>query len=225
MLSSGWLGRNQKLYDQMAISVLAQGLPYRFTEAKDHYQGGTPDASNAFAGALWALDFLHWWTAHGATGVDFHNTQWVVNDVITPGTDGRLTINPKGYGLKAFGLSTPGFVEPLALSNPDRLNLTAYAVRGAAAHFVTLLNKEHGAGAREASVRITLPGTAGRAAAMFLTAPHGNAAAKTGVTLGGASINADGPWLGQWQPLETTPHGQCVVKVRATSAAVVKIED
>ena len=55
------------------------GLPYRFTEANDHYSGGAKDASDTFAGALWALDFLHWWMAHTAlSGVDFHNTQWVV---------------------------------------------------------------------------------------------------------------------------------------------------
>ena len=86
--------------------VFADGLPFRFTEANDHYSGGVKDASDTFASALWATvtDFLHWWAAHRAQGVDFHNTQWVVNDVITPGPNGEMTINPKGYGLKTFDL-------------------------------------------------------------------------------------------------------------------------
>ena len=39
--------------------VAAAGLRYRLTEAND-YLGGVPGASNAFASALWALDYLHW---------------------------------------------------------------------------------------------------------------------------------------------------------------------
>lgn len=223
MLSPGWIAVNQRLYDQMAARVLADGLPYRFTEANDHYSGGVPDASDTFAGALWALDFLHWWAAHDARGVDFHNTQWVVNDVITVDSDRRLRVNPKGYGIKAFDLGGHGSIEPLTISNPDGLNLTAYAVRGSGEHFVTLINKEHGPGAREANVTVAAPGSREPAAVIFLTAPNEGAAAKTGVTLGGASIQADSPWLGKWSPLEAGQPGRGAVKVPALSAAILRI--
>ena len=223
MLSPRWLSANQRLYDRMAAPVLAEGLPYRFTEANDHYSGGVTGASDAFAGALWALDFLHWWAEHGARGVDFHNTQWVVNDAITLDSNRRVMANPKGYGLKAFELGGYGTIEPVTLSNPDGLNLTAYAVLGAKEHFVTLINKEHGSGAREAEVTLAAPASAGRAEVIFLTAPNGDAAAKAGVTLGGAAITADAPWLGKWAPLPAGQAGQCVLKVPAASAAVVRI--
>jgi hypothetical protein len=222
MLSSDWLTANQKLYNKMAAPVLADGLPYRFTEANDHYSGGVPGASDTFTGALWALDFLHWWAAHDASGVNFHNTQWVVNDVITPDANRRLMVNPKGYGLKAFDLGGHGSVEPIAIANPDGINLTAYAVRGAGEHFVTLINKGHGPGAREAQVTLAAPGAAKRAEVIFLTAPDGDAAAKAGMTLGGAAINADSPWRGKWKPLPAG-HGQYAVKVPAVSAAIVRI--
>jgi hypothetical protein len=223
MLSPDWLSANQKLYNKMATAVLADGLPYRFTEANDHYSGGVPGASDTFAGALWALDFLHWWAAHDASGVNFHNTQWVVNDVITLDPNGRLMVNPKGYGLRAFDLGGRGSIESVAMANPDGINLTAYAVRGAREHFVTLINKEHGAGAREAKVTLAAPGSAKRAEVIFLIAQERDAAAKTGVTLGGASINADGPWLGKWKPLRAGKPGQYAVKVPAVSAAIVRI--
>jgi hypothetical protein len=223
MLSPGWLGRNQRLYDQMAIPVLAEGLPYRFTEASDRYQGGTPDASNAFAGALWVLDFLHWWAAHGATGVDFHNTQWVVNDVITPGADGRLTINPKGYGLKAFELGSHGSIERVRISNPQRINLTAYALRGPAEHCVTLINKEYGPDAREVSVSLVGIKSAAGAAVSFLESPGREVGAKSGVTLGAAAITAHSPWVGKWRRLRADRAGQLEIKVPAASAAVVRI--
>ncbi len=223
MLSPGWLARNQALYDKMAVPVLADGFPYRFTEANDHFQGGTPDASNTFAGALWALDFLHWWAAHRARGVNFHNTQWVVNDVITPDANGRLGANPKAYGIKAFELGSHGRTETVAISNPDGLNLTAYGVRGAGDHFITVINKEHGSGARAADVTLAAPDLVISAAAVFLAPPEGNPMAKTGVTLGGAAINGTEPWLGKWEPLELSQPRQCRLKVPAVSAAVVKI--
>ncbi|MDB6023379.1 MAG: hypothetical protein JWQ04_3236 [Pedosphaera sp.] len=223
MLSPAWINNYQKLYDQMAAVVMADGLPFRFTEANDHYSGGIPDASDTFAGALWALDFLHWWAAHDTKGVDFHNTQWVVNDVITRDAAGQVTINPKGYGLKAFDLGGHGNVASVAISNPDGVNLTAYAVRDGGIFFVTIINKDHGTSARAAEVTIKLNGVAKSVAAIFFTASNGDVASKTGVTLGGATITNDAPWLGKWTPLALDKAGQCVVKVAAASAVVVKI--
>jgi hypothetical protein len=223
ILSPDWVTRNQRLYNQVTVPVLAAGLPFRFTEANDHFSGGIPDASNTFAGALWALDFLHWWAAHDTRGVDFHNTHWVANDVITPDANHRLSANPKGYGLKAFELGSQGAIEPLTLANPERLNLTAYAVRGAAEHYVTLINKEQGSSARDANVTIVAPGSTRPAAVMLLLVAKGEPAAKTGVTLGGAAISADAPWAGKWTPLPAAKAGQYTVKVPAVSAAIVKL--
>lgn len=225
ILSREWVAKYPKLYDKMAEPVLADGLPYRFTEGNDHYSGGVKDASDTFAGALWALDFLHWWAAHNASGVDFHNTQWVANDVITPDAERQLKINPKGYGLKAFELGSHGSTEPVTISNAEGINLTAYAVRCASNLFVTIINKEHGPGAREAKVTIAAPGAARGAAVISLESKDGGAAAKTGVTLGGAEIKANGPWLGKWSPATESKAGVFVVKVPAVSAAIVKISE
>jgi hypothetical protein len=223
MLSRDRITDYQTLYDQMAAVVLSNGFPYRFTEANDHYSGGVRDASDTFAGALWALDFLHWWAAHEAKGVDFHNTQWVASDVIAPDGEGRLTIKPKGYGIKVFDLGSHGHVAPVAISNADGLNLTAYAVHEDGRIFVTIINKEHGAGARVADVTIVLDGIARRAEEILLIAPNGDVTAKTGVTLGGASLNDDEPWQGKWMPLAVDTAGRITVRVSAASAAIVKI--
>lgn len=223
MLSPAGIKSSQALYNKMAAPVLADNLPFRFTEANDHYSGGIPGASDTFAGALWALDFLHWWAAHDAKGVDFHNTQWVVSDVIAPDADGQLRIHPKGYGVKAFDLGSHGRTAPVKMANPKKVNLTAYAVRGDGNLFVTLINKGYGTNAPEADVTIVSDEIGKNAEAIFLTAPGGDVTAKTGVTLGGASIGNNGPWLGKWNPLVLDKPGQCVVKVPAASAAIVKI--
>lgn len=223
MLSTQWLSRNQRLYENMALPVLADGLPYRFTEANDHFSGGVTGASDTFAGALWALDFLHWWAAHGAQGVDFHNTQWVCNDVITHDSDGALQITPKGYGFKAFELGGYGTIVPLTLANPDALNLTAYAVRNDGGQFLTLINKEHGPTAR--AVRLSLPALALTAPAevMFLSVANSDPAATSGITLGGDTIRNDAPWQGKWTSVPAPKSGHYQVNLPALSAAVIRL--
>jgi len=223
MLSPKWIEADADLYKKVTAPVLADGLPFEFTEANDHYSGGVQDASDTFAGALWALDFLHWWAAHDARAVDFHNTQWVVNDVITPDAERRLTTTSKGYGIKAFDLGGHGNVVPLVISDATGLNLTAYAVRNVDGLFVTIINKEHGATARQADVTIVSDGPAQSAEAIFLIAPNGDVTAKSGITLGGAGITSDAPWVGHWKPLTPNKTGGIVLSVPATSAAIVKL--
>ncbi len=223
MLSTNWTGTNQRLYDKMAKPVLADGLTYRFTEANDHYSGGAHDASDTFAGALWALDFLHWWAAHGTRGVNFHNTTWVPNDVITRDPDKKFATNPKGYGLKAFALGSHGVTERVTVSPKSKLNLTAYAVRGVEERFVTIINKEHGLNARAATVTISGSKSAEPASVIYLSVPNSDVAAKTGMTLGGASIGSDIPWSGQWQSLPVAKADSYMVLVPAASAAIVRI--
>ena len=224
MLSPAWdTGSNQTLYAAMAAPVLQTGLAYRFTEAND-CTGGITNASNAFSSALWALDFMCWWAAHGALGVNFHNKRWIPTDTIWPGASGQLIATPKGYGIKAFSLGALGYVEPLTLSNASGLNLIAYAAGSGADLCVTIINKEHGTGARDAAVTIVPNGFAsGSASAIFLTAPGGNVAATNGVTFGGAVITNNAPWLGQWTALTPDTNGQLNLTLSATSAAVVKI--
>jgi hypothetical protein len=115
--------------------------------------------------------------------------------------------------------------EPVTVSNPDGVNLTAYAVRGTGEHWVTLINKEHGPGVREVKATISIPGvgTAARAEVISLAVLNGDPAAKAGATLGSASISADGPWLGTWKPLPAAQSGQFTVNVPAVSATVVRI--
>jgi hypothetical protein len=224
MLSPSWNSRsNQTLYTLMAGAVLKSGLHYRLTEAND-YTGGVTNASNAFASALWALDFMHWWAAQGASGVNFHNKRWIPTDTIIPGASGQLLTNPKGYGIKAFDLGGHGCVEPLTMTNAGGLNLTAYAVGSGSDLYITVINKEHGAGERDAAVTIVPNGfSPGSAAAIFLTAPNGIIGATEGVTIGGAVITNNAPWQGQWMALAPFTNGQGLVTVSAASAVVVSI--
>jgi hypothetical protein len=61
-----------------------------------------------------------------------------------------------------------------------------------------------------------------RGKAMFLTAPGNDVEARTGVTLGGAALDADGNWSGSWTPLPAPSEaGKFEVTVPRSSAAVL----
>lgn len=223
MLSREWLLTNYSALETHVLApVQAAGYPCRMTECND-YTGGVDGASNAFASALWALDYMHWHAARGAAGVNFHNKRWIYTCTIYQDRDGSLRINPKAYALKAFSLASQGRVEPLTLSNPDGLNLTAYAVRGNGKHWVTLINKEHGQGSRNAEVILAAPSSKSAATAevMFLRAPNNDPAAKIGVTLGDSVIRPDAPWRGRWGWLPASSAGHYVLKVSPASAAIL----
>jgi len=214
------------LHANLLAPVAAAGLRYRLTESND-YLVGVPGASNAFAAALWALDHLHWWAAHGAAGVNFHNKQWLYTGTIVPdpGAAGAgYAITPKGYGIKAFTLGSAGRVKPARIGNPDGVNLTAYCVGGADGDYVTIINKTQGAGAADAAVTIGPAGLPPRGAeVMTLASGEPGDATGASATLGGAAITGDTPWEGTWTALPAGPGTGISLTVGAATAAIVRI--
>jgi hypothetical protein len=232
MLSNDFVRAYQKLYDGFVPMASSNALPYRLEEVNNYFNGGATNVSNTFASALWGLDFMCWWAAHGAAGLDFHT-----GDRVAAGsrmTQSRYTafftatngfvVRPLGYGIKAFALGGRGRLLPLTFPAQSGFNLSAYG--GLAPDntvCVTLINKEHGPAARAANVTLDPgPGYA-RGQALYLTAPDGDVAAQTGVTLGGAAIKQDGTWEGTWTPLAPSPAGVFTVKVPASSAAIIRL--
>jgi hypothetical protein len=214
-------------YDNHLAPVAAAGLRYRLTESND-YLGGVPGASNAFASALWTLDYLHWWAAHGAAGVNFHNKQWLYTATIVPdpaAAGAGYAVTPKGYGIKAFTLGSAGQVKPVAIGNADGVNLTAYCIGGPGEDYVTIINKTHGARAADADVTIVPPGPQRpRAEVMTLASGAPGDAAQASATLGGAAITGDSGWNGKWSALPD-PRGEINLTVKATTAAIVRIRN
>lgn len=214
-------------------AILSNGLPYRLEEANSFYDGGAIDVSDTFASALWALDYQWWWAAHGASGINFHTGDKVAaRDENKPcryavfwTTAHGYNVHPIGYALKMFSLGAQGSIVTTTVENADNLNLAVYASTAGKNNLcVTLINREHGAARRSAEVTL-LPGFAkARAQVMFLTAPSGDVAAKTGVTLGGAGIQDNATWTGKWTPVaSSTSGGSFKWNLPAASAVLVKI--
>jgi hypothetical protein len=232
LLSRNFLNVYQKLHDAFVPAVLTSGLQYRLEEANSYSNGGAAGSSDAFASALWGLDYMYWWATHGAQGINFH-TAGYVGGMRTPGTKyvvfwnspEGFTARPLAYAIKAFDLGGHGQMVPVDFkSNADQINLTAYGVLSNEGRlYITLINKE-AARSRDTSVTIAPGNSYTRGQAVFLTAPLSDITATAGVTLGGVPITDKGTWSGTWTSLAApSTNGHFSVKVPAAAAAIVQL--
>ena len=214
------------LYDHVLARVATDGFAYRMTECND-YVGGVKDASNAFVSALWALDYMHWWAAHGCSGVNFHNRKWIFTDTIYQDADGNFWINPKAYALKAFDLGSHGnIMTSVQLSNPAHINVTCYAAGNSTNLYVTIINKTY-ASAGETNVVVTIQPkhfAVANAGYMALeSATPGDYLAMEARPLGGSPIDTVETWHGDWTPLDITAAGETSLSIGPASAVVVHL--
>jgi hypothetical protein len=220
----------KKLYDSFVPMAISNGLPYRLEEVNNYFNGGATNVSNTFASALWGLDFMYWWAEHQAAGLNFHTGDRVAaGNSLLPSkytaffsTTNGYVVRPLGYGIKAFDLGGHGRFVPVTMTSVNLLNVRAHAVMGADKNiYLTLINNEHGDSAKDISVTIGQP--VAHAEAVLLTAPNGDVAATSGISLGGSEIGADGSWNGKWTPLARTGN-KVVINVSAATAVVVKMK-
>lgn len=135
-------------------------------------------------------------------------------------------VTPKAYGIKAFDLGSHGDVEPVVIANPQKINLTAYAVGASHDLYVAIINKTHSTthDAMDAAVVIEAGGFNGASVdAMVLTDGEPGNAALPAATLGGATVSNDAPWSGKWTPLGRVRNGKFALTVASTTAVIVRI--
>jgi len=230
ILSAGMEEHYAKFASHFLPAIARHGLTCRLEEANSFYDGGAPDVSDTYAAALWALDYQWWWAAHGIRGINFHTGNKVAARdenkpcryaVFWTGATG-CDVHPIGYAIKLFSLAEPAQILDTRTENADQLNVTVYAATDRQQHLcLTLINRENGSAGRPAEFFLK-PGITGTAEIMTLQAPGNDVAAKTGLTLGGASLQANAEWHGHWMPLPATGEGRWSITLPPTSAAVIQ---
>lgn len=223
MLSQGSDAKYQSAYDQVDAIIRSLGYSYLFSETNTHVASRASKAAenHSFATALFALDYLHWWAAHYCSGALFHTGLGSFNAALYSDRHDDYALYPLSYGIAAFNVGGHGKIDSLQMDNPDRLNITAYAVIDAKNNlFVTIVNKEHGEGARDGLVRINAIGQ--KQGVIYLKAPNHDVTETSGITLAGASIDGNAHWQANWAPLDSTDEVGTAVKIGASSAAIIK---
>ena len=214
--------RCQSCYEKIGKTAEALGWKYRFTEANSHVASpASKGVNHSFATALFALDFLHWWAAHGCAGVNFRTGFNGYNGGFYTEINGNYGMFPICYGIAAFNVGGHGISDSISIKKPGNLDLTAYAVTDADNLFVTIVNKEHGKNVRDAIVNINARGQT--ADVMYLKAPSNDITAMSGITLGGTVIDGKSLWQGKWEALASKNPDSFDVTVPGPSAAIVRI--
>ncbi len=234
-LSDRLHGDYEKDYAQIGAVLAAQGVPYRIDEMNSCYNGGAKDSSDTYASTLWALDCTHWWAAHHILGVNYHTGESVGRDggfgaanyaaFVHQANGHGFTMRPQAYAYLAFSQGARGRPLGVKIQAVSTVNFNAYAYRDRdGSIYLTLINKSFGDVPQPTSVSLHLlqsagPGTWQR---MDLVQQNQDVAAKTGVMLGGAPIDAQGIWSGGWEKIKDGDSGNLTVQVAAASATILK---
>jgi hypothetical protein len=212
---------------QAALSAAAQlGVPAAMTETNSVVCAGAPGVSDAFASALWALDYGLLIAQQGIVNADFMDGTNAAGcdpySPLCPGT-GDLTAQPIYYGMLATELVGTGRFA--ALDNPDAADVRAYAVRHGHRLTVVLDDVQDPTtnGATTVTLKLGRGFGSGRLTALTTSSSAGLSATKD-ITLGGRQVGPHGAFL----PPRSTPvsvHNQTsTVTVPAGSAAIIQFD-
>lgn len=221
-------------YAKVGAVLASQGVPYRIDEMNSCYGGGAKGSSDTYASTLWALDCTHWWAVHHILGVNYHTGESAGRDGEFHGANYAAFVHqrgghgfimrPQAYAYLAFTQGTHGKSLGVKMQMSPAFNFNAYAYRDHdGSTYVTLINKSYGNEGKVASVSLRLLQNAqsGTWQRMDLAQKDHDVAAKTGVTLGGAPIDAQGIWRGQWENIKGGNSSHLNVRVAPASAMLL----
>ena len=205
-----------RIYNQMRN--LYETYPFRLSETSNYWYGGLDGASNAYATALWAIDYMYWWAQRGNKGVNFHTGDKVGGTDIAAHyavfvTEGdTLDIRPLSYAMELFDAGGHGQLIPVTLS--DGKQLTAYATRRDHGQiYVTLVNKQHGGQVEDRLLRLQFADDA---------TPVLSASVKTMSCGDGDILARKGITISKWQQADVEGN-TVIVRIPKASAMVVRI--
>ena len=201
----------------IVAATTSASLPmgFRMAECGSFYHGGNA-VSSQFGAALWTLDFMFTIALNGGQGVNFHGGGQSFNSYTPIADNGNAVVmaRPEFYGLKLFSLAGRGSVLPTTNTLGTNFNLTSYGVKQAAGVIgMVLINKETN---YSVQVTINLGSNVVAASSMMLSGPA--LTSTNGYTLGGATINPDGSWAGEFQSATLATNGQVTVTVPPITA-------
>ena len=218
----------QSFYNGWAANAASRGFKTRLDETNSQYHNTTDQPlSYEYASTLWVLDYLSYLAYHTQTGgMNIHSGPIGSNgyNVVSPiGVASSYTLRPIGYGMFAFSYEGSG--QPLSAditSNDSGVNISASALKegkgSASAH---ILNKTHGTGAVDTTVKLKFGGYA-HCDVMYLKQSNNDVTATDGITLGDAPVNSDGTWNGHYTVTGLVPvKNVFTISVPHTQAAIV----
>jgi hypothetical protein len=210
--TSGGLQRNLPIIMQASRE---SGRAFRMTEGNSCYNGGKAGASDTFASALWCGDYMLSVAQAGFVGVNLHGGGNGVYTPIAGDIQRGFSARPVYYGMLLAGQFAGAAMAPAEFETQG-VNTTAYAAKGPNGLQIAIFNKEE-----QQPIRVNVnPSISGRHVAMWrLAAPALDS--KSGVTLAGAGVAADGTWAAAKEETAAQKQGRIEIDIPAASAVLI----
>ncbi|MBV8174792.1 MAG: hypothetical protein JO151_09550 [Verrucomicrobia bacterium] len=213
----------------------ANSVAFRIDECNSYFASKHPaGVSNAFAAALWAIDFIFTNAQDGSSGVNFHNTGDTSGYAAIGESDSVVAaVQPLYYGLfffsQIFKESRSGVLLESTLT-ANGVALTAWAIGSDSGTYVVLNNKDT---TNAATVTITRFPPSARIAKVMTLASSGSTPSEqlsnlgiynggAAITFGGQAVALDGAWHGMSSELAVS-NNTVTVTVAAATAAFIHI--
>jgi hypothetical protein len=218
--------------DNAAAQAAELGVPAVFDEGNSVVCEGMPNVSDVFASALWSIDEQLDFAREGVAGDYMHGTVLQCDTgkplfmYYTPlcaptaadAASGQLAAQPEYYGLATVhAIGTGSFLQ---VTNPSWASVRAYAVKHADGTMTVVLDDVQDPASNAATTLQLDLGAVFTSASRFDLAASG-LTAKTGITLGGRSVQADGTLAAPATTPVAVDGSSVTVTVNAGSAAVL----
>lgn len=204
------------IVESMGYATTA-GLPLVMGESNSVGTKGVDGVSNTFAATLYGLDYMFHLLENGYRHVSFHGSYEYVDSFYGTILQGGIP-GPLYYSLLCAHYAAPGG-NSVASTTVSSNNVSGHAVMKTDGKLsVVVVNKDVN---YSAHVKITPAGTYSEATAIFLTAPAIDS--KTGITLGGNAVAADGTWAPGDPTNLSIVNGSALITLLPGSAAVVTL--
>ncbi|MHB8241793.1 MAG: hypothetical protein ACYDHN_07355 [Solirubrobacteraceae bacterium] len=225
LLSPAVRAEEDQLLGVLAGAGARVGRSTRIGETNSVACPGNTDASPAFAGALWALDWALRAGSSGAVGVNFHGDLGVCrvyteSPICASGFKaaraGELLPTPEYYGLLAAEQLEGGRFVPTRLSGSSLTNMTAWATVSSKGTIRIALDNFSSTG-RTQPVSVSTSGYV----VFEQTLSASSLEADTHIALGGASVTASGQWRPRRARALRAPRSPRSVRVLVSPASAV----
>ena len=196
------------------------GVPYRIGECNTASGGGKRGVSNAFAAALWSIDFMFDVAQAGGQGVNFHGSFTANNysPIVFDKNTSRYVAEPMYYGMLFFSRAAQGRL--VTAECKADANLVAHAVLGDDGKLrVTLVNKDL---VKPVAASVAVGAKFSKGQTLRLSAPSVNATSN--ITFAGAAVNTDGTWAPKTTESLTLSAGSTFLTLLPASAALLILE-
>lgn len=221
LLSPAQVARETAVFTATRNAAAAQSAQPRISETDSAACDSSPGIANAFAAALWAIDYMLTGAEDGMDGMNFHTGLNVKCASYSPlcGTPARYQYAPQAeyYGLLFTHLLGTGWLLPVTVQSG--LNVTAFALSpfsGGGPHLMV-----ENLSATPTTAALQVGGNPQSAAVLHLTAP--SPLATSGITIQGAQVAADGSFTPGAPSTVACAEGTCPVTIAPYTAVIVTV--